>query len=257
MKVFVGMESSGVVRRAFARRGHDVYSCDYLESEDWSPNHLLGEVFQTLEELKERGWWPDLAIFHPDCTYHTLAAAWAFADPDYERYPSVGYHQRVKGDTLVGAARRDARVAAESDVERIAALPIAMKAMENPRGTIPTRTSLRAPTQVIQPYEFGHDASKATCLWLWGLKPLTIDPRARFYGRKVIYNGKTVERWSNQTDSGQNRLSPSEDRWNDRSRTYLNIGEAMARDWGKLSPLQSPLELSKVRHRETDIWELT
>lgn len=84
--------------------------------------------------------------------------------------------------------------------------------------------------QSIQPYDFGEDASKRTCLWLTGL-PLLV-PTARFPGRMVMYKGKLVERWSNQTDSGQNRLGPSETRHIERARTYPGIARAKAAQWG-------------------------
>lgn len=230
------METSGQSRRAFAALGHEVISVDLLPSEDDSEFHIVGDVFEVLEMLADEGWWPDLAIFHPDCTYHALAGAWAFKDADFERYPGVGYHQRVLPGTPVGAARRLEREMAELDVERIAALPILMKAMENPKGTIPTRTSLGRPQQVVHPWQFGDDASKATCLWLWNLPLLRIDPRLRVPGRMVTHNGKMVERWANQTDSGQNNVTPDVDRWKDRSRTYDGICNAFAVNWGHLKP---------------------
>lgn len=149
-------------------------------------------------------------------------------------------------------AGKQERERAVLDVERIAALPIFFKAMENPKGTIPTRSSLGQPTQVIQPYEFGDDASKATCLWLWNLPLLRVDPAMRYPGRIVMHNGKRVERWSNQTDSGQNALSPSDDRWNDRSRTFQGIAKAFVCNWGHLVPCQSPLRLDKVRQRDLE-----
>lgn len=102
-----------------------------------------------------------------------------------------------------------------------------MLALENPVGCISTR--IRKPTQIIQPYQFGDDASKKTCLWLRNLPPLTptkyIPPR--------MVNGKP--RWANQTDSGQNKLGPSEDRWKERSRTYQGIADAMATQWGRIA----------------------
>lgn len=235
MRVFIGMETSGELRRRFAAQGHDVISCDILPAEDGGEigRHIIGDVFKTLDHLRERGWWPDLAIFHPTCTYLTNSAAWAFNDPDYSRYPGVGYHQRVKPGTLVGAARREARERALDDVRRIIALPIRRKAIENPIGAI--GTEIRKPDQIIQPYEFGDDASKATCLWFYDEhgQPapdmrLPVDPARRVPGR--IVDGK--ERWSNQTDSGQNRLSPADDRWKDRSRTFPGIADAMATTWG-------------------------
>jgi hypothetical protein len=105
---------------------------------------------------------------------------------------------------------------AKADIPRIA--------IENP---VCIMSSLwRKPDQVIQPWQFGHDASKATCLWLKGLpllKPTQqVEPR-------MIDGGK---RWGNQTDSGQNRLGPSPDRWKIRSETYPGIAAAMADQWG-------------------------
>lgn len=240
MRVFIGMETSGVSRRSFAAMGHDVISCDVLPADPGynletdgasEGRHIVGDVFAALDDLRRDGWWPDFALFHPTCTMHTLSAAWAFADPDYERYPGVGYHQRVQPGTPVGAARRLARQRAELDIERIARLPIHRKAMENPRGTISTRTALGRPQQVLQPYMFGDDASKATCLWEWNLPPIHI-PNENEWVKPRIIDGKP--RWSNQTDSGQNRLSPSEDRWKDRSRTYPGIADAIVANWGSL-----------------------
>ncbi len=227
MLVFIGMETSGMLRRAFQRRGHETYSCDLLPSEDGGEEmvysadrlpigrHLVGDVFETLENLWANDLWPELAIFHPSCTYLTNSAEWAYGDGPY--------HQKVKPGTLVGAARRAAREKALDDVRRIFALKIKRKVIENPIGAI---SRLRKPTQVIQPNQFGDDASKATCLWLDGLMPLR--PTKRIEPRMV--DGKP--RWANQTDGGQNRLSPSVDRWKDRSRTYGGIAEAMADQWG-------------------------
>ena len=84
--------------------------------------------------------------------------------------------------------------------------------------------------QYIQPYDFGDDASKKTGLFLHGLEKLK--PTNRIKGRMVMWNGKMVERWSNQTDSGQNKLGPSRDRWKIRSKTYSGIADAMAEQWG-------------------------
>jgi len=99
-------------------------------------------------------------------------------------------------------------------------------ALENPKGCISSR--IRKPDQTIQPYQFGDDASKATCLWLVNLPPL----KPTSYVEPRLVNGKP--RWANQTDSGQNRLTPSEDRWKERSRTFPGIAEAMADQWSCL-----------------------
>jgi len=90
------------------------------------------------------------------------------------------------------------------------------------------RVLVRKPDQIIQPHWFGDDASKATCLWLHGVPKLIptdmVPPR--------IVKGK--KRWANQTDSGQNKLGPSDDRWKERSRTYQGIADAMAAQWGTI-----------------------
>jgi hypothetical protein len=103
--------------------------------------------------------------------------------------------------------------------------PILRIALENPVGVI--STNIRKPDQIIQPYDFGHDASKKTCFWLKGLPAL----QPTQYIAPRIIQGKS--RWANQTDSGQNRLPPSKDRWKDRSRTYQGIADAMASQWGQ------------------------
>lgn len=205
--------------------GHDATSCDLLPTKQPGP-HIQGNI---LEHLQEE--W-DLAIFHPMCTYLTCSAEWAYKDPDFERYPEIGYHQRVKPGTLTGEARRKARDSAEQFVYRLRDSGIPRIAIENPKGALSTRW--RKPEQIIQPYDFGDDASKETCLWLSGLPALL--PTARIPGRIVTdpKTGKTVERWSNQTDAGQNRESPSDDRWERRSKTYSGIAEAMAAQWGAL-----------------------
>ncbi len=209
MKVLVGFESSGMVREAFRALGHDAWSCDLQSADDGSRHHFQCDIW----DVVNRNW--DLGIFHPVCTYLTGSAEWAFGDGPY--------HQEVKSGTLVGAARREARQKALDGVRRLMALPYRW-AIENPVGAI--SSAIRKPDQVIQPYEFGDDASKKTCLWLKGLMPLR--QTCRVSGRVV--NGR--ERWSNQTDTGQNRLPPSSDRWKIRSKTYPGIAAAMASQWG-------------------------
>lgn len=243
MKVFIGMESSGQTRREFEALGHHVVSVDYLAADDGAPRptrcgrsgHMQADVFAALEWLKADGWWPDLAIFHPTCTYLTNSAEWAYKDPDFERYPGVGYHQKLKPETLFGAKRRAARDAAVTDFKKLLYLPIERKAIENPIGVISTR--VRKPTQILQPYQLGDDASKATCLWyacdegeeltdmVIPLDPAQfVEPTERPNGRKY---------WANQTDTGQNRLSPGASRWKDRSATFPGFSAAFAKHWGK------------------------
>ena len=156
-----------------------------------------------------------------NCTYLTIAAEWA--------YGPGPYHQKVKPETLTGEARQQARREAIAFVKKLWAAPIDKIAIENPIGVL--SREIGKPQQIIQPHQFGHDASKATCLWLKNL-PQVI-PSDRVAPRLVQdKNGKLRERWANQCDSGQNKLTPSADRWKDRARTYSGIAKAMAELWG-------------------------
>ena len=201
LKVLIGMETSRRTRDAFLRKGHTALSCDLLPTDAPGP-HYQGDVRDLLAE----DW--DLVILHPDCTYLT----------------SSGLHWNNK----VGHPRYGGRQTAEAldFVRQLIAMTahVPRVAFENPQGCIGTQ--IRPADQYIQPYQFGDDASKKTGLWLKGLPLLRIDPRARCPGRWVVHNGKRVERWANQTDSGQNRLGPSDDRWKLRSMTYPGIAEA-------------------------------
>ena len=198
MRVLVGCEYSGRVRNAFRVAGHDAWSCDLLPSEDDSPFHIQGDVLPLLNQ----GW--DLGIFHPPCTYLAVSGLhWNKRDP----------------------ARAAKTEEALDFVRALMSAPIERIAVENPVSCISSR--IRRPDQIIQPYEFGEDASKKTCLWLKNLDLLT--PTQMVLPRLV--DGKP--RWSNQTDSGQNRLGPSEDRWKERSRTFAGVAKAMAEQWGR------------------------
>ena len=199
MKILVACEYSGRVRDAFRAAGHDAWSCDLLPCDADPAYHIQADVVPLLGQ----GW--DLMVAHPPCTY--LCSSW------------LHWNKRVEG--------RQAKTEAALDfVRTLLSCPIPRVAIENPVGCISTR--IRKPDQTIQPWQFGHDASKATCLWLKGL-PL-LRPTAIISPRMV--NGKP--RWSNQTDSGQNRLGPSVDRWKIRSETYSGIATAMAQQWGTL-----------------------
>jgi hypothetical protein len=217
LRVLVACESSGVVRDAFNRLGHVATSCDLLESETLG-DHYTGDV----RDILGNGW--DLIIAHPPCTYLNVAAAWAFSDPDFEKFPGVGYHQKVRPGTLVGEARRKAQAEALDFVRLFMDADCPRIAIENPVGAI--STNIRKADQYIHPHQFGDDARKTTGLWLKGLPKLvptkSVPPR--------MVNGKP--RWSNQCDNGQNKLTPSDDRWRERSKTYQGIADAMALQWG-------------------------
>jgi hypothetical protein len=198
VRVVVACEFSGVVRDAFRRRGHDAVSVDLLPTEVAGP-HIVGDILDVLDD----GW--DLMIAHPPCTY--LASS------------GLHWNSRRPGR----AAETDAAV---EFVLRLWHAPIGKIAIENPIGCLSTR--LRKPDQITQPHYFGDDASKSTCLWLKGLPPLM--PTSIPTGRGRVVKGR--ERWANQTDSGQNKLAPSADRWKERSITYPGIAAAMAAQWG-------------------------
>lgn len=221
-KILIGYSACPLTRQAFESHGHEVWTCDLLPSRDDSDKHLQCDIWDVLF----RDW--DMAVLHPMCTYLTVSAAWAYADPDYHKYPGVGYHQKIKPGTLTGAARRferDKEIRNFRDLLRLG-FPVAI---ENPAVSFINK-AIRPPDQTIQPYQFGDDASKVTGLWLNGLPPLEIDPAKKVEPR--IVDGRP--RWANQTDSGQNRLSPSDNRWLERSATYPGIAAAMGDQWGRL-----------------------
>ncbi len=159
-------------------------------------------------------------VAHPDCTFLTCSAEWAYGDGPY--------HQKLKPGTLVGAARRVARLGAVQFVKDLLAADIDKIAIENPIGCLSSH--IRQPDQIIQPHQFGEDASKATCLWLKNLPVL--QQTSDYPPRIVTHNGKAVRRWSNQTDGGQNKLQPGADRAMLRAKTYQGVGNAMASQWG-------------------------
>ena len=214
-RVLIGYSACPLTRTAFEAAGHEAWTCDLLPARDGHRRHIQGDVWGAL--LLGQPW--DMAVLHPMCTYLTVSAAWAYGDGPY--------HQKVKPGTLVGAARRAARDEALTNFRALLDLPFPV-AIENPGMSFVSK-AIRPADQIIQPYEFGDDASKATGWWLTrGLPKLVIDPAARVPGR--IVNGR--ERWANQTDSGQNRLSPGDGRWLERSKTYPGIAAAMGAQWG-------------------------
>ena len=201
LKVLVACEYSGRVRDAFIARGHTAMSCDLLPTDVTGP-HYQGDVFDIIND----GW--DLMIAHPPCTYLSVS----------------GMHWTTRG-------LRDPQLTEDAldFVQRLMDAPIAKIAVENPISVISSR--IRKPDQIISPYQFGHDASKKTCLWLKNLPLLT--PTQMVEPRIVITpNGKPAKRWGNQCDNyGQDKLPPSADRWKLRSATYQGIADAMAAQW--------------------------
>lgn len=221
MKVLVACEYSGIVSKSFRDMGHTAYSCDILPCEGDSRYHIQADVIDVIYGSNDLEW--DLMIAHPPCTYLTNSAEWAYKDKQTKK---------MKPETLFGAERRQAREDAIKFFMLLASAPIHKIAIENPIGVMSTRW--RQPDQFIQPYEFGEDASKRTCLWLQNLPRLK--PTALYPPRLVLSKDRRshVMRWGNQTDSGQNKLPPSATRGHDRSKTYIGWADAMAKQWGKL-----------------------
>ena len=183
VKVLVACECSGTVRDAFTLRGHEAMSCDLLPSE--SPgHHYQGDV----RDILDRDW--DLMIAHPPCTHLAVSGARHFAA------------KRASG--VQDEALDFVRLLLNAPIERIA--------LENPVSIISSH--IRKPNQVIQPWQFGHGETKATCLWLKNLPLLT--PANIVEGREQRIH----------------KMPPSANRWKDRSKTYTGIADAMADQWG-------------------------
>ena len=206
MRVLVACEFSGTVRDAFAARGHDAWSCDLLPCDKGPEHHIQGNVLGVLDA----GW--DLMIAHPPCTHLAVSgAAW--------------FHKK-------------AREQAEA-LEFVLALmraPIPRIAVENPVSIISSR--IARPTQIIQPWQFGHSDMKSTCLWLKDLPRLM---PTNIVDRGVIHvheSGRRSSDWSMRTFK-----MPKAERWKERSRTFTGIAEAMADQWGN-APL--PLRLGDL-----------
>jgi hypothetical protein len=184
MKVLIACEYSGVVRRAFRERGHDAWSCDLLPAEDGSEYHIQDDVMNVLYD----DW--TLMIAHPPCTHLAVSGARWFPQKraDGRQQEAIDFFM-----TLVDA-------------------PIERLAIENPISIM--STVYRKPDQIIQPWQFGHGETKATCLWLRGLPPLV--PTNIVDGREARIH----------------KMAPGPNRWKERSRTYTGIAQAMAEQWG-------------------------
>jgi hypothetical protein len=198
MRVLVACEYSGVVRRAFAARGHEAWSCDILPSEDDSPHHIQGDCLTVLDE----GW--DLLIGHPPCTYlANSGVAWLHKQP--ERWVKLEDGARF--------------------FRRLWEAKVPKKALENPimhKYAVERIMGLR-PTQIVQPWMFGHMEQKATGLYLDNLKPLVPTRNVREEMKALPDNQRQRLHY----------LPPGPERAKLRSRTFEGIAEAMAEQWGK------------------------
>ena len=194
MRVLVACEYSGTVRDAFRARGHDAWSCDILPCDADPAYHHQGDVLNLLHD----GW--DLMIAHPPCTHLAVSGARWFKDKVQEQLEALAF------------------------VRTLLAAPIPRIALENPVSIISSH--IRKPDQIIQPWMFGHEATKTTCLWLKDL-PLLVPTDMVGHGeRHVTKSGRSLPKWYN--------LPPSADRWKIRSATFSGIANAMAEQWGTI-----------------------
>lgn len=211
MKVLVACEFSGVVRDAFRRRGHDAWSCDLIDSESEREHHIIGDVTRYLSKpgfanvctrcacpcmgdecivcgavTVDCEW--DLMIAHPPCTHLAVSGARWFKFKQVEQIQALNF------------------------VGKLMDAPMPRICIENPISIISSR--IRRPDQIIQPWQFGHGETKATCLWLRNLPKLV--PTNIVDGREARVH----------------QMPPGPDRWKERSRTFTGIAEAMAQQWG-------------------------
>ncbi len=210
MKVLVACEYSATVREAFAKRGHDAWSCDVL------PTDVAGQHFQCdVREVLDKGW--DLMIAHPPCTYLTVTGAKWFYHPDDKDLPTSERRPHPKFPN-----RKQQQAEAIEFFLMLANANIDKIAVENPVSVI--SSVWRKPDQIIQPFDFGHPEPKKTCLWLKNLphlKPTNI-VQPEYH---MTASGKRVPKWFFDP-------SPSPDRWKMRSKTFQGIADAMAEQWG-------------------------
>ena len=181
MKVLVACEFSGLVREAFAKKGHDVLSCDLLDSEI-PGNHYKGDVRDLLGEK-----W-DLMIAHPPCTFLAVSGARWFKDRKKQQVEALDFVQELM----------------DTNIPRIA--------IENPISVISSK--IRKPDQIVQPWMFGHGETKATCLWLKGLPKLkptnVVDGREQ----RVHHMPPTEDRWKNRSRTFNGIAKAMASQWN-------------------------------------------
>jgi len=189
MKILVACEFSGTVRDAFIAAGHDAMSCDLLPTESPGP-HYHGDVLDILYD----GW--DMMIAHPPCTHLAVSGARWFKDKIQEQFDALEF------------------------VRKLMAAPIKKIAIENPVSVISTK--IRKPDQIIQPWQFGHETTKTTCLWLTGLPKLIPTDIVSRGERRFYASGKSHPLWHANTGGGCGKI---------RSLTYQGIAKAMAEQW--------------------------
>ncbi len=211
MNVLIACEYSGKVRDAFRRRGHNAWSCDLLPTDPTSPYaafHYQGDV----RTILSMNW--DLVIAHPECTYHTNSGVRWFTTIPKVKNPKVKY----------GTERWLAHAEALEFFQLFQNLKhVPMVAIENPVPHKYTREVVGDYTQIIHPWEYGHEEMKSTCLWLKGLPALVPTDIVGPPPKDEIERRK----WQRV-----HFLPPSDDRWQLRSTTFDGIADAMGAQWG-------------------------
>ncbi|KKN28608.1 hypothetical protein LCGC14_0852530 [marine sediment metagenome] len=215
MKILIACEESQAVCKEFRKLGHEAYSCDILSCSGGEPQwHIEGDILNWMGKNSfndYEGW--DLMIAHPPCTYLSNAGIGWFNEEKY-------------GDKA--RERKRLRIEAFEFVMKIANVSIPKIAIENPVGWL--NSHWRKPDQIIQPWQFGDEESKRTCLWMKNLPLLIhtkiVKPKIYAYYKRGNKKGKPIY--------GNDYLKFSEDRGKIRSKTFPGIAKAMAEQWGTL-----------------------
>lgn len=200
MKILVACEYSNTVSKEFRKLGHTVISCDLLPNDEDQTNHYKGDVFDIIND----GF--DLMVAHPPCTHLAVSGAAWFKNKINEQKEALEFVRKLMN----------------ANIEKIC--------IENPVSVI--STYIRKPSQIINPWQFGHTEQKKTCLWLKNLPLLKEDNNV--YSQMMALPKQQRERL--------HYLPPSKDRWKLRSKTYSGIAQAMANQWGNSNKINYNLE---------------
>lgn len=234
MKVLIACEESQVVTKEFRRLGHEAYSCDLLPCSGGHPEwHFKSDIFEIIKDiggLLENGievhidgdW--DMMIGHPPCTYLSVSGAQWYYHPDDKHLPTEERRPHPKFPN-----RAEHREEAVEFFLKLAKAPIKRIAVENPVSIISTRW--RKPNQIVQPYMFGDEATKTTCLWLKNLPKLVTKAEVGKGERIIFKSGKSQPKW--YSDALVKAKTPQERRTL-RSKTFPGIAKAMATQWGSI-----------------------
>jgi hypothetical protein len=218
LKVLVACEESQAITKEFRKLGHEAFSCDLLPCSGGHPEwHIQGDVFTIIDQ----GW--DLMIAHPPCTYLTGSAVQWLSHPEDKHLPFEDRRPNPKYPN-----RRQDMLDSVEFVKALYNCNIPKVAIENPVGLLSSRW--RKPDQIVQPYHFGDEATKTTCLWLKGLPPLQ-HTEVVGKGERVVFNsGKSHPKWYAEALA---KAKTKAERQTLRSKTFPGMARAIAEQWGK------------------------